>query len=200
MATDIRIIVPTALGVFIPSMEYLEIFYDPVEDQNWESRGWYDGAESSGTLPLANDGAVPGSTKSIECAFATGATKGTNCSTFRLLFPPTNNIYLSYWVKYSTNWVGSAVGYHPHEWHFLTDIEDHNYWGLANTRLTVYVEQNSLVQRLDMQDSRNINQSELGSNLIGVIEARSVAGCNSGPVYDADQGGDCYISGGYRNN
>src|SRR3989449_8148514 len=54
------------------------------------------------------------------------------------LFPYTTlfrSVYLSYWVKYSANWVGSGQPYHPHEFLFLTN-EDGAYIGPSATHLT----------------------------------------------------------------
>ena len=181
------------------AMTFTEIFRDPCEDQNWESRGWYDGAEASGTLPLAADGAVPTSDNSIQFAFAITATTPTSAGTWRLAFTATDNIYLSYYVKYSSDWVGSGQSYHPHEFHFLTDLAS-AYSGLADTNLTAYVEQNALLPKLSIQDSLNIDEANIGVNLIPTSESRAVAGCNSGPEFDQDTFGDCYGSGVDHNN
>ncbi len=180
--------------VTVSSMEIIEIFHDPVENQDWENRGWYDGADAGGTLPLVNDGAIGGSTKSIECAFAQGADTGTNCSTFRLLFAPTDNIYIRYYVKFSTNWVGSGVSFHPHEFYFLSDIAP-DFGSLGNSDLTTYVEQNGLIPRLALQDSLNIDEAQIGVDLRLTSENRAVAGCNSGPIFDDEIGGNCFLNG-----
>ncbi|MBI2502639.1 MAG: hypothetical protein HYW07_05330 [Candidatus Latescibacteria bacterium] len=52
--------------------------------------------------------------------------------------------------------------------------------------------------RLAIQDGENIDEKRVGQNLVGVTEARSVAGCNG----DSDGHGeeDCYKAGGIHAN
>jgi len=95
------------------SMPVVVVFNEPFEDQNWESRGWYDYAEGGNTLPLVNDGAVGGSTLSAEYTFAQGATKPTNTGTIRQQITPTDNCYISYWIKYSTGYQGIGKIFSP---------------------------------------------------------------------------------------
>ena len=64
------IVVWPGMGSAATWMPVTVIFNEPFEDQNWESRGWYDYAEGGKTLPLVNGGAVGGSTKSVEFAWA----------------------------------------------------------------------------------------------------------------------------------
>ncbi len=52
------------------SMAFTEIFKEPIEDSNFSSRGWYDNT----TMALSNDGAIPGSTQSIEYKWLLGNT------------------------------------------------------------------------------------------------------------------------------
>jgi hypothetical protein len=100
----------------------------------------------------------------------------------RHLFSATPTVYISYWVKYSTNWVGSGQAYHPHEFLVLSDM-DGDYDGPSNSWLAAYVEhnyQNGGIPRLQLQDSKAINTS-YGTppvNLIGITENRSIGGCN----------------------
>ena len=57
-----------------PSMPVEVIFNESIEDNNFASRGWYDNTN----LVLSNDGAIPGSTQSIEYQYNQGATSPTN--------------------------------------------------------------------------------------------------------------------------
>lgn len=177
-----------------PSMPVEVIFNDSIEDNNFSSRGWYDNTN----LVLSNDGAYAGSSHSIEYQFSQGATKPVNGSAMRRKFTPSNSVYVSYYVKYSDNWVGSEQSYHPHEFQLLTN-ENSDYVGPAYTNLTAYVEQNELNPRLAIQDGMNVDTSNIGVNLVGVTENRAVAGCNG----DSDDYGDgsCYRvgSGNYWN-
>ena len=59
----------------------------------------------------------------------------------RLKIPDNENIYISYWVKYSDNWVGANVKYIQHEFSLVTN-KDWEYVGPASTNLTLYIEQN----------------------------------------------------------
>ena len=80
-------------------------------------------------------------------------------------------MYLGYWVKHSSNWVGSGKTYHPHEFHLLT-TEDDAYVGPAWNHLTTYIEEN--VQSdgghavLEAQDGENIDVTRINQNLINV--------------------------------
>ncbi len=145
-----------------PSMPVEVIFNEPFEDQNWESRGWYDYAEGGNTLPLVNDGAVGGSTQSVEYAWAQGATTPTNTGTIRLALTPTDNIYVSYWVKYSTGYQGSGTTFHPHEFQMLTN-KSGAYSGFNNQPLSLLIEQGdggvggTLLPRLAFANPANVN-------------------------------------------
>src|SRR5262249_57477381 len=75
----------------------------------------------------------------VQWTFNQAATQPTNGSALRHKFTPSDSVFLGYWVKYSTNWVGSQKPYHPHEFHFLTTL-DGDWSGLSNTHLTAYVE------------------------------------------------------------
>src|SRR2546430_14740096 len=79
-----------------------------------------------------------GSTGSLEIRFAPRATQPVWGSAARHLFQPTETVYLSYWVKYSANWVGSGHAYHPHEFYLMT-TENGPDEGPAGPHLTDYV-------------------------------------------------------------
>jgi len=145
-------------------------------DTSLGARGWYDGRTPAISTTEYHSGGG-----SIEGHFLVGAQTST-ASTKRHLFTPTASVYVSYWVKYSTNWVGSGKAYHPHEFVILSDL-DGDWDGLSDNYLTAYVEQvynNGGRPQLALQDGKNVNLS-LGTppnNLVGVTEDRSVSGCN----------------------
>jgi hypothetical protein len=154
------------------------LFQEHFEDNNFASRGWYDNT----SLITTSAQHAPGGTRALEMHFPVGSTTPTAGGSARYLFPATATMYISYWVKYSTNWVGSAQSYHPHEFLVMSDL-DGDYDGPSNGWLVGYVEhnyQNGGIPRLALQDSKAINTS-LGTppiDLGGVTENRSVGGCN----------------------
>src|SRR5688572_928631 len=93
------------------------IFEEPFEDTDYMGRGWYDGPSGA----LSDVEHITGSTRSFECAFAVGATGCTGGMPARHPVVPTPTVYLSLWIKFSDNWVGSGRPYHPHMFHFVTD-------------------------------------------------------------------------------
>src|SRR5437762_12971848 len=124
---------------------------------------------------------IPGSTQALDAHFTAGATTPTWGGAARHLFTATESVYLSYWVKYSANWVGSGQPYHPHEFLFLTN-EDDAYIGPSATHLTTYVEhsyQNGGVPVLQLQDGPNIDQQRHLQDLTALTERRADAGGNS---------------------
>ena len=162
------------------------------EDASLAGRGWYDN-----TSPLLSTAEhVAGSARSIEYRFTQGATMPTTGSALRRKFTPSDSVYLSYYVKYSTSWVGSQRPYHPHEFHFLTTL-DGDWSGLSNTHLTTYIEQNGGTPLVAIQDGLNVDQSRIGVDLTSVTESRGVAGCNgSGDGYPDN----CYLAGSSYTN
>lgn len=185
----------TCLAVFLvcfsigyPTLSHADVlFSESFDDTNLASRGWYDYS----TVQLSTAEHVSGSTSSIEYRFGQGATTPASGKTLRKKFTETDSVYISYYVKYSSNWEGSNRPYHPHEFYLLTNLED-DYAGPAYTHLTAYVEQNEGRPLLSIQDGKNIDESKIGVDLTNVTEARAVAGCNG----DSDGYGaqECYPS------
>jgi uncharacterized protein YjdB len=172
------------------------LFSEGFEDANVAARGWYD----NGAMTVTTAERAEGS-RSLEARLAAGSTIP-SWSRGRHLFAPTESVYLSYRVKYSSNWQGSGQTYHPHEFKLVT-TEDDVWVGPAFTHLTVDVEHNvqngGLLPRLSWQDGANIDQTRIGQNLIGVTELRAIAGCNGDPT-GPDLQVTCYnIGGTYRN-
>jgi hypothetical protein len=117
--------VPPAQGVLV---------YEGFEDTDFGARGWYDSRSPRITTSSPAVGSA-----SLEMRFAQGATT-VDASPGRHLFDETEVVFFSYWVKYSANWVGSQVSSHPHEFYFLTNLDD-PYVGPAGAVLEVLVEQ-----------------------------------------------------------
>lgn len=197
----IKIFLPAYLGYMMLSVANLQaqqiLLFEDFESGDFEAKGWYDGFPDQRTNEEFRNGMY-----SYEGHFAQGSYSS---GAGRHLFTPTDRVYMSYWVKYSSNYVGSGVGYHPHEWNILT-TEDWEYQGPANTHLTLYVEQNAGRPILAMQDSRNVdpncvllnNNSFVGCDgdfdSYSFTENRSVCSCN-GLVGEVDRR-DCFPSGG----
>ncbi len=167
------------------------LFQEDFENTQFSSRGWYDNTSMTITTAESHSG-----THALQVHFTQGATAPTYGGASRHLLTPTGTVYLSYWVKYSTNWIGSGKNYHPHEFHFVT-TEDNQYVGPSATHLTTYVEDNYQsaggYPRLAMTDVSNIDQTKINQNLVGVTEQRAAAGCNGdGDAYLTN----CYPVGG----
>lgn len=173
------------------------LLFEDFESGDFEAKGWYDGFPDQRTSAEHKNGLY-----SYAGHFAQGATSS---GAGRHLFPPTDTVYLRYWVKYSANYIGSGVGYHPHEWNLLTNA-DWIYQGPADTYLTAYIEQNAGRPILALQDSKNVDPNCIllnNDHFVGCngdfssyvfSEDRSVCSCN-GLVGSLDRR-DCFPSSG----
>src|SRR5438105_3294459 len=166
-------------------------------DGAFAARGWYDNPD----MPVTTAQHMPGATAALEIHMPPGAVYAQFGSAARHAFQPTPTLYISYWVKYSANWVGSGSMDHPHEFYVLSN-QDGQYAPLANDWLTAYIETNFVngagAPRLTLQDNLAINRS-MGTtpvNLIGVTENRSVGGCNG--IMESNLFSECYGSGTYN--
>ena len=164
------------------------LIQESFEDSVLTARGWYDVV---GPVTVSSTEKYAG-TGSLECHFAVG---GTSCSggyPGRHQFQESDSVYIAYYIKHSSNWIGSGQPYHPHMFMFLTNLED-PYSNLAYTHLTAYVEENGGVPMQLIQDGANIDENRIGQDLTNVTEQRAVAGCNG----DSDGYGDgqCYQNG-----
>lgn len=173
-------------------------FSEGFEDTNFSSRGWYDSTGGTVTTSEYYSGS-----HSFQCTYNSGTAGCATGGPGRHLFTDNNSVYMSYWVKYSSNFVGSGVSYHPHEFYFLTNLND-PYEGLSFDYLTMYLESHwssssSGTMQVGFQDGQNIDQARIGQNLIGVTENRAVAGCNGSPSgYSGvcyDRGDGSYVNG-----
>jgi hypothetical protein len=185
------------LLLHLPTNAQNILLSEDFETGDFAAKGWYDGFPDQRTTSEYKTGS-----HSYEGHFAQGATTS---GAGRHLFTPTDKLYMSYWVKYSTNYIGSGIAYHPHEWNILT-TEDWEYQGPADTYLTMYIEQNAGRPILAMQDSKNVdpncillnNNSFVGCNgdfdTYPFSENRSVCSCN-GLIGHLDRR-DCFPSSG----
>jgi hypothetical protein len=174
------------------------LFEEDFENSNIASRGWYDNT----SVQLSTTEHIAGSVSSAQYHFLAGATTPTTGGSQRHKFTPSNSFYLSYYVRYSTNWVGSAKAYHPHEFYALSTL-DGDWDGPSNNFLDVYVEhnyQNGGMPRIEIQDNKSVNYSygALPNNLIAVTENRSAGGCNG--VVESNIYSECFNFGTYWYN
>ncbi len=153
------------------------LFTEAFDDTQFGNRSWYDlGSPTISTVEKHSGNA------SLEARWPTSgnASFTSTVGTMRRLFTPTSSLYVSYWVKYSTNYVGSGQTYHPHEFMILS-TRDADFAPLASNYLNAYIEQNYQnggIPRLLIQDNRMIDITQILVNLAGVTENRSVSGCN----------------------
>jgi uncharacterized protein YjdB len=174
------------------------LFQENFEDANLASRGWYD---NTGAV-LSTVEHVAGSASSAQYRFLAGATTPTSGNAQRHKFTPTSSFYLSYYVKYSSNWVGSTKLYHPHEFQVMSTL-DGDWDGPSNGYMVLYVEQNYQnggKPRLAMQDNKSVNTTmgAIPNNLVGVTENRSTGGCNG--MSETNMFSECFDAGGYWYN
>jgi hypothetical protein len=166
-------------------------------DTAFASRGWYDHPG----MAITQAQHMSGAGSALEVHYTVGAKDAGWGGAARHAFAPTSRLYVSYWVKYSDNWLGSGLPDHPHEFYVLSN-QDGQYAPLANDWLTVYVETNFVggagTPRVSVQDNLAINRN-MGTvpvDLIGVTEQRSVSGCNG--VMETNLFSECYGSGTYN--
>jgi len=174
------------------------LFQENFESANLATDGWYDNTSAE----LSTVEHIAGSNSSSQYHFLAGATGPTSGGAQRHKFTPTNSLYVSYYVKYSANYVGSGQAYHPHEFYILSTL-DGDYDGPSQNFLDVYIEQNYLNggrPRVAIQDnlSVNYNNGALPNNLIAVTENRSVSGCNG--IVEPNMVSECFDFGTYWYN
>jgi len=152
-------------------------------------------------MPITSTQHITGSTSALELHYSVGTVTPFGAPA-RHLFQPTPTLYISYWVKYSANWVGAGNPYHPHEFMAMSD-QDAIYANPSDTWLALYLEQNYQnggYPRMSMQDNKVINTS-YGTppiNLIGVTENRSTSGCNG--VMEPNVHTSCYVNPPWYND
>jgi len=176
------------------------LFSEAFENASLSSRGWYDNTSPA----LSTTEHVAGSVSSLQFHWAKGGDMPEKGASMRHKFTASNSFYLSYYVKYSANYVGSGQDYHPHEFHALSNLDD-DWTGPAVTYMTLYIEQNYQNggrPKIAMQDNKSINTSSgsLPRSLVSTTENRSVSGCNG--VVETNVETECFAfstSSGYYN-
>jgi len=160
------------------------------DDSNLRARGWFD---ATNVDIVAND-CVHGSC--LRYHWNTGDVTPSGLGPLRIEFPATTVVYLRYHARYSANW-RFRTAYGPHEIQFLTNADD-RWIGPAETHLTAYVEHTEGRPTLTGQDTLNIDQARLNTDLTHTTERRGAHGCNG----DADGYGvgDCYNAGSLHRN
>jgi hypothetical protein len=176
------VVSPPATNVF---------FQENFDDTNLAARGWYDNT----SIAITTADYYGASGGSVLYHFTPGATTPANGGSIRHKFGPSNSMYVSYYIKYSSNWVGSAHTYQPHEFYALSSL-DGDWDGLSNDWMTLYIEhnyQNGGEPVMAMQDNKAINTllGALPINLIAITENRSTGGCNG--VSEANMLISCFI-------
>jgi uncharacterized protein YjdB len=171
------------------------LFQENFEDANLASRGWYDNT----SVLLSTTEHLSGSVASAQYHWLQGATTPTTGGSERHKFTPSSSVYISYYVKYSANWVGSNHDYHPHEFYLMSTM-DGDYDGPSNGYLVAYLEQNYQnggIPLMALQDNKSVNYSygPLPHNLVGVTEDRSTCGCNG--MIEPNMYSECFDNGGY---
>ena len=164
------------------------LFEEDFEDENWASRGWYD----SPRMQITDQEHLPGSGHACVWHWPKTGAINTEGGGARLPVPPVESVTLEFSIKHSADWQWTGRGYHPHEFHFITNV-DPPYVGPARTHLTFYVEVVDGRPRLAIQDGANIDEEHLEQDLVGITEMRAVAGCNGNS--DGRGQEDCYKAG-----
>jgi hypothetical protein len=166
------------------------LLQESFEDTNWTARGWYD---QTANVTIANDAAPGDGSHCLWAHWNSGATNPWGSGAFRhSLSAISPTLYVSFWVKYSANWIGSGFTFHPHEINILSNL-DGAFDGLSDNWLNAYIEenyQNGGIPRIAFQDSKNINVNANvfrtgsgtinGTDAIANTESRSECGANGG--------------------
>ena len=173
------------------------LFQEPFEGSGL-SAGWYDNT----SVLMSTTEHVTGSTASAQYHFLAGATTPTTGGAQRHKFTASSSVYISYYVKYTSNWIGSGQLYHPHEIYVMSTM-DGDYDGPSDAWMTLYLEhsyQNGGKPRLMMQDNKAVNTS-YGTppiDLTNVTEDRSTGSCNG--MIETNMSHECFQQGYWFND
>lgn len=183
---------PLIMGALSTAVSAATLLDEKFDTTGFATRGWFDSSNPA----ISTVQHIDGSSGSLEMRYLKGAVAPATLPTpMRHTFTATESVYVRYYVKYSDSWQGSNKAYHPHEFYLLTTADD-KWIGPGNTHFTAYIEQNEGTLQMGMQDSMNIDATNIGVDLTNVTESRGVAGCNGNPD---GVGSDCYNAGTYRN-
>lgn len=162
-----------SLSVCFSQSDESPLFSESFEDDEMESRGWYDGT----TCRISGD-ARQGK-GCIEYEWVEGQQKVQGSSIRRHLFKPNHEIYVRFYLKLSEGWQWTGVNYHPHFMHFMT-TENSEYHGPATSHLTLYIEPVNGKLRLAATDIQNKDMSH------GLTQGELKGGYN-GKLYDSQE-------------
>lgn len=183
-------IILTLLLSFVPAgTNAALLFSESFENSNFSSRGWYDGTGGVISTTVYHGGAG-----SFYCNFNTSSTNCTGGDPRRIKFTATDEAYISFWIRFSSNWTGSNKSYHPHIIYLLTDLNG-DYDGFYGTYTTGYIEERNNTWSMGIQDGLNINESYIGSDLCDTNENRAAHGCNGICDGNSWDNVDCYYDG-----
>jgi len=195
-----RKIIFIALLIFIiPVCSFAGVLLtESFEDSSFSGRGWYDDT-SPGTVVSGGK-----SGNCLQWAWTSSATTPTGMDAMRYDITTNDEMFVRFYIKFSTTWRGSQETYHPHLLMFPSD-EDGTYSGLSDNYLQTYIEFVSDVgspyeirPHLQFQDRKRVNTgvSTPPNDLTEVTETRSSFYCNgylSGS--DVPNDSDCYSVG-----
>ena len=147
------------------------------EDFEGDLSAWYDDTSYTLTTGDFHTGA-----KSLLWDWTIGQTSPQNRVSMRKLFAASDQLYVSFYVKHETGWQGSAQDTHPHLTYILSD-KDGTFQPLANGTLVFYIEDivgtsGAIVPHIVAQDSQMVDVANIGVDLSGVTENRSVMSAN----------------------
>jgi len=179
------------------------LFYEPFDDDDYASRGWYDNT-THGTAET--EGCYAGNC--LEWAWTSGQQYPANGGAMRRLITPAFDEFLiRFRIKFPSNWVGSGITTHPHMFHIVSDM-DSEWTGLAYNYLNMYPEFHSdtsspyaIKSWIAVQDGQrvNIDHGTPPNEIADDYEDISTVACNGIRTgADAPDTEVCYnISGSY---
>ena len=148
MKTIISFICLVSVCPYSYAADSLPLFSEGFDDAALFQRGWYDGErfQISSVKPYAGIGCIEYDWKA--------KTSQPSSSSVRHLFPPTDTVYVRFYLRLSKGWRWTGRDYHPHLINILT-TENEKYAGPAATHLTLYIEPQEGKLRLAAQDIQN---------------------------------------------
>jgi len=173
-------------------------FTESFDDSNFSSRGWFDNSLAIDTNTKqagAASALFSWSSGSVQPAGNSGPVRRNITSN------GTDKLYVSFYWRFNSNWVGSGRSYHPHLINILSDLDD-QWAGPSRSYLNNYIEVSATTPRLIIQDAFNIATTPTPPwSTTNGTENRAVGGCN-GTLSGSDAGNiiDCYQSSGLWNN
>lgn len=145
--------------------------------------GWYDNVHVDTSRAVQ----APEGGRAAEFRFAAGASEPFSGGPSRRLFPPSDAIQISYWVRYGPEWPLATSRDLLLQCLVMTDGDD-RLQAPSSTHLTCAIGISGATPFVSLQDTLNIDAERIGQDLGGITERRAVAGGNSPPVAGAESG------------